>query len=277
MIRNIKINNIAFGAGQLLNFILGPCVMESREHVMLMADKISEIFKDIPNQLVFKSSFDKANRTSIDSFRGLGIDEGLRVFEELKKQLGLTILTDIHEPIQAETVAEVVDILQIPAFLCRQTDLVVAAAKTGKAVNLKKAQYLAPADIGHVVKKAEAAGNHSLLLTERGTSFGYNGLVTDFRSIPIMQETGYPVIYDATHSAQVPGGSTTRGMRKYIPMMSQAAVAAGCNGIFMETHDNIDQAKSDKATQFPLEQLEMTVCNLIQLHQKIQELNAEMD
>jgi 2-dehydro-3-deoxyphosphooctonate aldolase (KDO 8-P synthase) len=274
MIKNVNINNVIYGENSPLNFMLGPCVMESRDHVMFMAEKIKEIFHDKPNQLIFKSSFDKANRTSIDSFRGLGIDEGLKVLQEVKNQFDLNVITDIHETSQAKIAAEVVDILQIPAFLCRQTDLVVAAAKTGKPINIKKAQYLAPADISHVVKKVTDSGNHSILLTERGTSFGYGGLVTDFRSIPIMQDTGYPVIYDATHSAQVPGGSTTGGMRQFIPMMSRAAIAAGCNGIFMETHDNVDFAKSDKGTQFPLNQLEKLVLDLIKLHQKIQELNG---
>ena len=273
MIKPVKINNITFGAGQLLNFILGPCVMENRDHVMFMAEKLAEMFRDMPEQLIFKSSFDKANRTSIDSFRGVGLDEGMKIFAEVKKQFGLSTITDIHEPQQATIAAEVVDVLQIPAFLCRQTDLVIAAGKTGKAVNVKKAQYLAPMDMIHAVKKIESTGNESILLTERGTSFGYGGLVTDFRAVPIMQKTGYPVIYDATHSAQVPGGSTTGGRREYIPMMSRAAVAAGCNGIFMETHDNVDQAKSDKGTQFPVEQLEKLVSDLIELHEKIQELD----
>lgn len=273
--KNVKVNNIVFGEHQPLNFILGPCVMESRDHVMFMAEKIIHIFRDMPNQLIFKSSFDKANRTSIDSFRGLGIEKGLPVLQEVKNTFGVSVITDIHEPSQAAMVAEVVDILQVPAFLCRQTDLVVAAAKTGKPVNIKKAQYLAPADMVHVVKKMEASGNKNILLTERGTSFGYGGLVTDFRSVPIMQQCGYPVIFDATHSAQVPGGITTGGQREFIPMMSRAAVAAGCNGIFMETHDNVDQAKSDKGTQFPLDQLEKVVQDLIELHEKIQELNAK--
>ncbi len=274
MMKQVKINNIVFGENQPLNFMLGPCVMESRDHVLFMAEKLKAIFKNMPNQLIFKSSFDKANRTSIDSYRGLGIDEGLRVLEDVKNEFDVSVITDIHEASQAQFAAEVVDILQIPAFLCRQTDLVVAAAKTGKPINIKKAQYLAPADIVHVVKKVEAFGSHSILLTERGTTFGYGGLVTDFRSVPIMQSTGYPVIFDATHSAQVPGGSTTGGQREFIPMMSRAAVAAGCNGIFMETHDNVDQAKSDKGTQYPLDQVEKLVKDLIELHKKIQELNA---
>jgi len=273
--KNISVNNIIFGKNQPLNFMLGPCVMESRDHVLYMAEKIQNIFHDMPNQLIFKSSFDKANRTSIESFRGLGIDEGLKVLQEVKETFGVSVITDIHEPVQAAMAAEVVDILQIPAFLCRQTDLVVAAAKTGKPINIKKAQYLAPMDISHVVKKVEATGNENILLTERGTSFGYGGLVTDFRAVPMMQSNGYPVIYDATHSAQVPGGSTTGGMREYIPMMSRAAIAAGCNGIFMETHDNVDQAKSDRGTQFPLDQLKKLIFDLVELHEKIQELDAK--
>lgn len=271
--KNVNVNNVIFGENQPLNFMLGPCVMESRDHVLFMAEKINHIFRDKPNQLIFKSSFDKANRTSIDSFRGLGIDEGLEVLQEVKDKFGVSVITDIHEPSQAAIAAEVVDILQIPAFLCRQTDLIVAAAITGKPVNIKKAQYLAPMDIIHVVKKMEASGNENILLTERGTTFGYGGLVTDFRAVPMMQSTGYPVIYDATHSAQVPGGSTTGGMREYIPMMSRAAVAAGCNGIFMETHDNVDHAKSDRGTQYPLDHLEKLVLDLVDLDEKIKELD----
>ncbi|MFP4548304.1 MAG: 3-deoxy-8-phosphooctulonate synthase [Fidelibacterota bacterium] len=275
MIKKVKINKTLFGADQPLNFILGPCVMESRDHVMVMAEKLAEIFRDMPERLIFKSSFDKANRTSIDSFRGVGLDAGMKIFTEVKEQFGFSTITDIHEPRQASIAAEVVDVLQIPAFLCRQTDLVVAAGNIGKAVNLKKAQYLAPMDMVHAVKKVESTGNESILLTERGTSFGYGGLVTDFRAVPIMQKTGYPVIYDATHSAQVPGGNTTSGMREYIPMMSRAAVAAGCNGIFMETHDNVGEAKSDKETQIPVDQLDNLIQELIELHEKIQELNAK--
>ncbi|MBN2281480.1 MAG: 3-deoxy-8-phosphooctulonate synthase [Candidatus Marinimicrobia bacterium] len=273
--KNVQVNQIVFGKGQPLNFILGPCVMESRDHVLFMAEKIKTIFRTIPNQLVFKSSFDKANRTAIDSFRGLGIDEGLKVLQEVKERFDLNVITDIHEPEQAAIAAEVVDILQIPAFLCRQTDLVVAAAKTGKTVNIKKAQYLAPMDMVHVVRKVEACGNENILLTERGTSFGYGGLVTDFRAIPMMQQTGYPVIFDATHSAQVPGGKTTGGMREFIPLMARAAIAAGCNGIFMETHDDVVRAKSDKETQFPLDRLEKLVFHLIDLYNKIQDLDRE--
>ncbi len=275
MIKKVKINKTLFGADQPLNFILGPCVMESRDHVMFMAERLAEIFRNMPERLIFKSSFDKANRTSIDSFRGVGLKAGMKIFTEVKEQFGFSTITDIHSPNQAAIAAEVVDVLQIPAFLCRQTDLVVAAGNTGKAVNLKKAQYLAPMDMVHVVKKVESTGNESILLTERGASFGYGGLVTDFRAVPIMQKTGYPVIYDATHSAQVPGGSTTGGMREYIPLMSRAAVAAGCNGIFMETHDNVDEAKSDKGTQLPVDQLENLIQELIELHGKIEELNRK--
>ena len=275
MIKKVKINKTLFGADQPLNFILGPCVMESRDHVMFMAERLAEIFRNMPERLIFKSSFDKANRTSIDSFRGVGLEAGMKIFAEVKEQFGFSTITDIHSPNQAAIAAEVVDVLQIPAFLCRQTDLVVAAGNTGKAVNLKKAQYLAPMDMVHVVKKVESTGNESILLTERGASFGYGGLVTDFRAVPIMQKTGYPVIYDATHSAQVPGGSTTGGMREYIPLMSRAAVAAGCNGIFMETHNNVDEAKSDKGTQLPVDQLENLIQELIELHGKIEELNRK--
>jgi len=261
--KTILIDNITLNKS---NFILiaGPCVIESRDHALYMANSILQISQKIGVPLIYKSSIDKANRTSISSFRGLGIDEGLSILNDVKKETGLQILTDIHEPDQAMLVSEVVDIIQIPAFLCRQTDLLISAAKTGKPVNVKKGQFLAPWDMKNVVKKLEDSGCEDIILTDRGTQFGYNNLVADMRAIPIMQQFGYPVIFDATHSAQLPGGagSSTDGMRNMIPTLAKSAVAAGCNGIFMEVHDNIKHAKSDAKTQWPLDQLEILLQNL---------------
>ena len=208
--------------------------------------------------VIFKGSFDKANRTSIQSFRGQGLEEGLRIFEEVKTSFNIPVTTDIHLPEHAKAVSQVVDLLQIPAFLCRQTDLLIAAGETGKPVNVKKGQFLPPWKVSSIVLKLEETGNTDILLTERGTTFGYESLVSDMRSIPIMKKTGYPVVFDATHSAQNPGmkGGKTGGLREYIPTLAKAAVAAGCDGLFLEVHDNVEEAKSDADTQWPLDQLE---------------------
>ena len=257
MIKKIKINKIEYG-GSYLPIIAGPCVIENRDHALKMAESIAEITANVGLPYIFKASFDKANRTSIDSFRGPGFEKGLEILSEIKDVTRVPILTDIHLPEQAATIADVVDIIQIPAFLCRQTDLLIAAAKTGQCVNVKKGQFLSPWKMSNIVKKLEESGAQRILLTERGSSYGYNDLIVDLRSIPIMQEFGYPVVFDATHSAQVPGvtGSTTKGLREYIPTMLKAAVAAGCNGLFLEVHDDVESAKSDAATQWPLDQLE---------------------
>ena len=248
-----------------LGLIAGPCVIESEEHAILMAKSIKRICDRLEIKVVYKSSFDKANRTSNESFRGLGIDEGLSILSNVKKETGLSILTDIHEVSQASKVAKVVDIIQIPAFLCRQTDLLAAAAETGKIVNVKKGQFLAPWDMENVVNKLVKYGCENILITDRGTQFGYNNLVADIRSIPIMQSFGFPVIFDSTHSAQLPGGngSSTAGMRDMIPYLSRAAVAAGCDGIFMEVHNDVENAKSDSTTQWPLDKLESLLKKLI--------------
>lgn len=261
--KNVIINNVTFGT-KGLSLIAGPCVIESKDHALKMAESIKSISDKVGIPVVYKSSFDKANRTSITSFRGLGIDNGLEILAEVKEQIGLPILTDIHIPSHAKKVAEVADILQIPAFLCRQTDLLIAAAETGKIVNVKKGQFLAPWDMKNVVQKLEDAGCENILLTDRGTQFGYNNLVADMRSIPIMQEFGRPIIFDATHSAQLPGGDgkTTAGMREMIPTLAKAAVASGCNGLFMEVHDNVEKAKSDATTQWPLSRLEELLIQL---------------
>ena len=270
MTKIIQTGDISFG-GKELPIIAGPCVIESRDHTLRMAEAITTICSIVGLPVVFKSSFDKANRTSIDSYRGPGMDEGLRILSDVKDAFGIPVLTDIHHPIQADSVAEVADILQIPAFLCRQTDLVVAAAKTGKIVNVKKGQFLSPGKMGSIMKKIEKSGGNKILLTDRGITFGYENLVSDMRSIPIMQTTGYPVIFDATHSTQIPGagGSNTGGAREYTPTLAKAAVAAGANGVFLEVHDNVDEAKSDAATQWPLDQMEDLLVSLKRIYEAV--------
>ena len=258
----VSIKNVTFGEDGL-GLIAGPCVIESREHSLKIANAIQEITEKVGIPFIFKNSFDKANRSTFSSYRGLGIDEGLSILSDVKNQTGLPVLTDIHEASQANSVADVADVLQIPALLCRQTDLLVAAAKTGKPVNVKKGQFVSPWDMKNVVEKLEISGCESILLTDRGTQFGYNNLVADMRAIPIMQKLGHPVIFDATHSAQLPGGGTTTGgMREMIPTLAKSAVAAGCDGICMEVHENALEARSDASTQWPLDKLESFLSEL---------------
>ena len=268
--KDIKVGNVIFGKDNL-GIIAGPCVIENRDHSLEMSYAIKEVSEDVGIPIIFKSSFDKANRTSIKSFRGPGIQEGMRILSDVKTETGLKVLTDIHSPDQAGLVSDVVDIIQIPAFLSRQTDLLIAAAKTGKPINIKKGQFLAPWDVEHIVKKVEESGSQNILLTDRGTQFGYNNLVADMRAIPLMKQFGYPVIFDATHSAQLPGGSGghSSGMRDMIPTLARAAVAAGCNGVFMEVHNNVDQAKSDAATQWPLDKLATLLIELKKIHNSL--------
>lgn len=270
--KKVKINqSIEFG-GNGLPLIAGPCVIESRDHTMKMASAIKSITDKLSIPYIFKSSFDKANRTSVTSFRGPGLDKGLAVLEEIGNEIGVPVVTDIHEPQQAKSIAEVVDIIQIPAFLCRQTDLLIAAGETGLPINVKKGQFLSPWKVSHITKKIESTSNSNILVTERGNTFGFDNLVVDMRSIPIIQEeTNCPVIFDATHSAQMPGntGDTTGGLRKYIPTMLRSAVAAGCNGIFMEVHDDIDSAKSDAATQWPLNDLEELLKEVLRIRRAV--------
>jgi 2-dehydro-3-deoxyphosphooctonate aldolase (KDO 8-P synthase) len=237
-----------------LFLIAGPCVIESHEHVLFMASELKKIASACRVPFVFKASYDKANRTSIKSFRGPGMREGLNLLREVREKIGVPILSDVHEPAQCEDAGKVLDILQIPAFLSRQTDLIVAAAQTGKIVNVKKGQFLAPWEMKNVVEKMREAGNERLLLTERGASFGYNNLVVDFRSFPIMQGFGCPVVFDVTHSLQLPGGQgqTSGGQPEYIPHLARAGVAAGVDGLFMEVHDNPSKALSDGANAFNL-------------------------
>ena len=268
--RDIKVGNVIFGKDNL-GIIAGPCVIENRDHCLEMSYAIKEVSDDVGIPIIFKSSFDKANRTSIKYFRGPGIEEGMRILSDVKTETGLKVLTDIHSPDQADLVSDVVDIIQIPAFLSRQTDLLIAAAKTGKPINIKKGQFLSPWDVEHIVKKMEESGSQNILLTDRGTQFGYNNLVADMRAIPLMKKFGYPVIFDATHSAQLPGGSGgySSGMRDMIPTLARAAVAAGCNGVFMEVHNNVDKAKSDAATQWPLDNLATLLIELKKIHNSL--------
>jgi 2-dehydro-3-deoxyphosphooctonate aldolase (KDO 8-P synthase) len=263
----IKLNTVTFSNTAALALIAGPCQLESRDHAFMMAESLQQICTRLGIGLIYKSSFDKANRTSIGGKRGLGLEKSLAVFSELRTKLGLSVITDVHEIGQCAEVATVVDILQIPAFLCRQTDLLVAAAKTGKVVNVKKGQFLAPWDMKNVVAKITASGNPNVLVTERGASFGYNTLVSDMRSLPIMAETGAPVIFDATHSVQQPGGqgSSTGGDRRMVPVLARAAVAVGVAGIFIETHQDPDNSPSDGPNMVPLDQLEALLKTLMAL------------
>ena len=263
----ISIGNVKFQNGSF-PLIAGPCVIESRDHSLKMAEQIQKITNALSIPLIFKSSFDKANRSSIGSFRGPNrLDEGLSILADVKKELGIPVLTDIHLPDQCGVVAEVCDVLQIPAFLCRQTDLLLAAGKTGKTINIKKGQFLAPGKMKYTAEKIESTGNKNIILTERGTSFGYS-LVSDMTSIPLMRKTGYPVIFDATHSAQLPSDKNiTGGQREMIPTLAKAAVAAGCNGLFMEVHDDPKNAKSDASTQWPLDKLENILQSLLRIYE----------
>ncbi|MFN0279282.1 MAG: 3-deoxy-8-phosphooctulonate synthase [Pyrinomonadaceae bacterium] len=267
-----KVGEVGFGEGDL-SFILGPCVVESAQHAMFMAQEINDICKHVGVGFVYKSSFDKANRSSIESFRGEGMEFGLEVLAQVKDEIGVPVITDVHEPWQVEKTAEVADILQIPAFLCRQTDLLVVAAKSGKAVNVKKGQFLAPWDAKNIVDKLQAAGGEKILLTERGASFGYNNLVVDLRSFPIMRSFGVPVVFDVTHSLQLPGGlgKATGGQAEYIENFARAGVACGIDAVFMEVHDNPAKAPSDGPNQLPLSRLENLLVKLKQIHELVQE------
>jgi 2-dehydro-3-deoxyphosphooctonate aldolase (KDO 8-P synthase) len=256
-----------FGNDLPFSLIAGPCVLESRAHALETAEALRAIAERLKLGLVYKSSFDKANRTSAKSARGLGLKEALPIFAEVKQRTGLAVTTDVHEPEQCAAIAEAVDVLQIPAFLCRQTDLLIAAARTGKPVNIKKGQFLAPWDMTNVVAKIVGAGNPNVLVTERGVSFGYNTLISDMRALPILAETGAPVIFDATHSVQQPGGQGTAssGERRFVPVLARAAVAVGVAGLFIETHQDPDRAPSDGPNMLPLASLEPLLEELIEL------------
>ena len=267
---SFKIEDVTFGGGNL-SFILGPCVVESAQHALFMAQEISDICTNVGVDFVYKSSFDKANRSSIESFRGDGMDFGLAILAQVKEEVGVPVITDIHEPWQAAKAAEVADMLQIPAFLCRQTDLLIAAAETGKAVNVKKGQFLSPWDAKNIVEKLQAAGCEKILLTERGASFGYNNLVVDFRSFPVMRSFGVPVVFDVTHSLQLPGGlgKATGGQAEYIENFARAGVACGLDAVFMEVHDDPSKAPSDGPNQLPIGRLEKLLFKLKSIHETV--------
>jgi len=266
----VHVDNVVIGAG-VPALIAGPCVIESEALCLHIAHEVKAICERVGIPCIFKASFDKANRTSLHSFRGPGLEQGLRVLASVKQQVGVPVTTDIHEPWQAERAAEVVDLLQIPAFLCRQTDLLVAAARTGKPVNVKKGQFMAPWDMRHVVEKLRESGATGVMLTERGVSFGYNTLVVDFTALPQMRALGTPVVFDATHSVQLPGGAGARsgGRREFIPHLVRAAVAVGIDALFMEVHPEPDQGLSDPATMFPLRELEGLLTQVMAIHQVI--------
>jgi 2-dehydro-3-deoxyphosphooctonate aldolase (KDO 8-P synthase) len=271
MIRTQVTETLAIGDGCPFVLIGGPCVIESEDFTLKMADAIAQICQRLGIAFIFKSSFDKANRTSLNSFRGQSMEVGLEILQKVKDKIGIPVLTDIHESHQAQPVAEVVDVLQIPAFLCRQSDLLLAAAATGRTVNVKKGQFLAPWDMKNVVQKLEMGGTKNILLTERGTSFGYNTLVVDFRSLPQMREYGYPVVFDATHSVQMPGGkgNSSGGQRQFVPALVRAAMAIGIDALFMEVHETPDQAPSDGPNMVPLEHLEAILQSVIQIRSAV--------
>ncbi|HET8668433.1 MAG TPA: 3-deoxy-8-phosphooctulonate synthase [Terriglobales bacterium] len=269
MTATFQVGNITIGSGALF-LIAGPCVIESEEHALMMAESIAAITRELNLPYIFKASYDKANRTSLKSYRGPGLAEGARILHKIAQRVKVPVLTDVHDAHDVDRVAEAVDVLQIPAFLCRQTDLIVAAARTGKAVNIKKGQFVSPLDMRHAVEKCRESGNDRVFLTERGTSFGYNNLVVDMRSLAIMRELA-PVVFDATHSVQLPsaganGQAVSGGQPEFIPVLSRAAVAAGVDGIFMEVHDNPAVAKSDGANAMPLAGLRAVLERLLAIH-----------
>jgi len=273
----VTVGKAHFGNASRLALIAGPCALESRAHALETAEALKEIARNAGIGLVYKTSFDKANRTSAKSARGLGLAEALPIFAEIKERTGLPVLTDVHEPEQCAGVAEAVDVLQIPAFLCRQTDLLIAAARTGKVVNVKKGQFLAPWDMTHVVAKVVGAGNPQVLVTERGVSFGYNTLISDMRALPILAETGAPVIFDATHSVQQPGGQGIQsgGERRFVRVLARAAVAVGIAGVFIETHQDPDRAPSDGLNMLPLKALPSLLAELIEIDTLVKRISHQ--
>ena len=272
----VPVKNFFIGSEEPLVVMSGPCVIESEEHCLKAAEALKKMFSKHGVQLIFKSSYDKANRTSYDSFRGPGLQEGLRILQRVQNELDLPVVTDVHSPEEATAAGEVCEMLQIPAFLCRQTDLVVAAAKTGAAVSVKKGQFLAPWDMQNVIHKIVAAGNQNIILVDRGTTFGYNNLVCDMRGILIMQQFGYPVCFDATHAVQKPGGLGTQsgGDREFIPVLAKAALAAGANALFIEAHPDPQKAKSDAASVMDFKDLDRLLPQFKQLYELIQEQNT---
>ncbi|MEM7122616.1 MAG: 3-deoxy-8-phosphooctulonate synthase [Pseudomonadota bacterium] len=265
--KHVQIGPVSVGNDLGLTIIAGPCAIEGRDHALKTAERLVRITEQAGVGFIYKSSFDKANRTSIDSGRGIGMEEGLQVLADVRENHGCPVLTDVHEREQCAPAADAVDVLQIPAYLCRQTDLLVAAGKTGKAVNVKKGQFLAPWDMKHVAAKVASTGNENILLTERGASFGYNTLVSDMRALPIMAEEGYPLVFDATHSVQQPGGQggTSGGQREFVPVLARAAVAVGTAAVFMETHEDPDSAPSDGPNMVPLDDMPELLATLVAL------------
>lgn len=272
MKRKVPVKNFFIGKGNPLTVMCGPCVIEDESHTLKSAEALKKIFEPFPINLIFKSSYDKANRSAYKSFRGPGIQEGLRILERVKKEIDLPIVTDVHSSEEATIAGQVCDIIQIPAFLCRQTDLLVAAAQTNAVVSVKKGQFMAPWDMGNVVNKIETAGNNKIILIDRGTSFGYNNLVSDMRAIPIMQTFGYPVCFDATHSVQLPGGQgeTSGGQREFIPILAKASLAAGADCLFMEAHPDPVNAKSDAAAVLDFKELPGLLNVLSKLYELMQ-------
>jgi len=271
--KEVNGKNFRIGKGQPLTLISGPCVIEGEEEALKAAEFLKNLMSGHPVQYIYKSSYDKANRSSIKSYRGPGLQEGLRILEKIGQEFDLPVLTDVHSPEEAKAAGEVVDILQVPAFLCRQTDLLVAAAETGKPVQVKKGQFMAPWDMKNVINKLKEGGCDQVILVERGASFGYNNLVSDMRAIPMMQKLGYPVCYDASHSVQLPGelGESSGGQSEYILLLARAALAAGANALFMEAHPDPDKAKCDAASQLSFPALEEAVGGLVKLYQLVQE------
>ena len=262
--KTVAIGDFEVGGSLPLALIAGPCQLESLDHARMMAEKIAEACAPTGTKFVFKASYDKANRSSITTQRGLGMDEGLTILSKIREEFGVPVLTDVHDAAQCAPAGEAVDVLQIPAFLCRQTDLLLAAGQTGCAINVKKGQFLAPWDMGNVAAKIASTGNERIMLCDRGTSFGYNTLVTDFRGLPTMGQTGYPVVFDATHSVQQPGGqgTTSGGQREFAPVLARAAVAVGISMLFIETHEDPDNAPSDGPNMIPIEQMEALITQL---------------
>lgn len=272
MTKIVNVKNISIGQGQPLVFVAGPCVIETSESCLKLADRLKGIFQKKKVPFVFKASYDKANRTSVNSYRGPGIKEGIKILADIKRRLDVLILSDVHCKEDIPLASETLDIIQIPAFLCRQTDLILAAAQTGKPINIKKGQFLSPWDMKSVVEKIRSTGNEEILLTERGACFGYNNLVSDMRSLVIMKNLGYPVIYDATHSVQLPGGqgNASGGERNMIAPLARAAIATGCDGLFLEVHETPEKALSDAATMLPVEELSCLIEQVIEIHSIVQ-------
>jgi 2-dehydro-3-deoxyphosphooctonate aldolase (KDO 8-P synthase) len=276
--KNVPVKDFFIGKKQPLAVISGPCVIESEDHALFSAERLVRMFQNLGGlNFIYKSSYDKANRSAYASFRGPGLENGLKILERVKKEFGVPVLTDVHSPEEAVAASEVCDILQIPAFLCRQTDLIAASAKTGAVINVKKGQFMAPWEMSNVVEKIIASGNEKIILTDRGTSFGYNNLVSDMRAIPIMQKFGFPVCFDASHSVQLPGGlgNASSGQREFIPTLTRAAIAAGCNCLFIESHPDPALAKSDKDSVYPFSELPGLLAEVEQIYRLVQLFEEE--